>query len=481
MRLNLIRFKVAAKKRGQKKENVPIGSAIKFKRNALKMTLEEASKDICSISYLSKLENNVIVPSDKYVIQLKQRFCIHEESTPFDVEIYEQRLHKLITSMLDNRSLSSSFLLDIGERTDYQTLLLRLGYHVLNQETKESHDAYHKIIPVISSMPDQEFSILICLISKILCEETRYHESNETLSMIPDDMHHLELMLCRDKSVLINAMHMDNHALFHLIYPRYQQILIQLGHYKQMNELKYASVSYFANAMSITAFQTLLQQHPRIPTPLKSLSIAKNMLFNHRYEEVISYINQQKSTKHHEWYIIKLLAYDALNDKAQIIRLLSLNKHRELSYNHMLLVGFMKAKHTYDKDMLLTYLRTVILGDHFLTDDVHTLKFLQHHAHAIFKSHFFYKEAAEVYTKFHRIIDMLKRSDYFFNKEPQALFFLDKKCISSLLFYFKYCILIEGMEDDIYAHFKALKIGKGVLGFICDCCDFHCHPSIYLL
>ena len=42
------------------------GAAIKRKRIERNMTLEESAEDICSISYLSKIENSLLEPSPKY-------------------------------------------------------------------------------------------------------------------------------------------------------------------------------------------------------------------------------------------------------------------------------------------------------------------------------------------------------------------------------------------------------------------------------
>ncbi|NQD67585.1 helix-turn-helix transcriptional regulator, partial [Bacillus haikouensis] len=46
-----------------------IGSKIRFHRQKRNLTQEELSKGIISVSYLSKLENNQVTPSDD-IIQL---------------------------------------------------------------------------------------------------------------------------------------------------------------------------------------------------------------------------------------------------------------------------------------------------------------------------------------------------------------------------------------------------------------------------
>jgi transcriptional regulator with XRE-family HTH domain len=60
-----------------------IGSFIKKTRRKLQLTQDEVAKGICSISYLSKIENNQIIPTDNYVNEIMQRLDV-------DSELYHQ-------------------------------------------------------------------------------------------------------------------------------------------------------------------------------------------------------------------------------------------------------------------------------------------------------------------------------------------------------------------------------------------------------
>lgn len=56
-----------------------IGSFIKRKRKELNVTQDEISNGICSISYLSKIENNQIVPKDFYVKEIMDRLDVEDD------------------------------------------------------------------------------------------------------------------------------------------------------------------------------------------------------------------------------------------------------------------------------------------------------------------------------------------------------------------------------------------------------------------
>ena len=62
-----------------KSDFTDIGSFIKKKRKELNVTQDEISNGICSISYLSKIENNQIVPNNYYVKELMEKLDIEED------------------------------------------------------------------------------------------------------------------------------------------------------------------------------------------------------------------------------------------------------------------------------------------------------------------------------------------------------------------------------------------------------------------
>lgn len=422
MRLNIMRYKVAAKKRNHHKENMPIGSAIKYKRHALHMTLEEASKDICSVSYLSKLENNVIVPSEKYVMKLKQRFCLQDDSIDWDEGVYLRLKQQLQTVLLNDGKCPKQFKSALGSQFNYQTLLLSFGVHVLSQNKEKIYDIYQRILPVISSMPDVEFALLNCLVSRVLYHESRYEESNEILAMQPDNIDD-HLILYRDKWMILNAIKMENTALFHLLYPRYKATLIHLGYYKQMDELNRHTINFFSQTMRVSDFQHLLHQQKRLSRKVVQETKVRNLLENGYEEKALTYIQKHFKTLDNEWFIMKLKALDKLDKSDEVKQLITTHEHLELSRNQALLVSFLKTKHGHNKKRLLIYLRTVILGDDFLTDDVHMLKFLQCESHKLFSQYFYYKEATEVFQKFNRLISRLKMSRQYVFKELDSSFF----------------------------------------------------------
>ena len=147
-----------------------------------------------------------------------------------------------------------------------------------------------------------------------------------------------------------------------------------------------------------------------------------NLLANGYYDKVLQELHDINHDHDTSWIMMKLIALDGLNQSKVLCETLHQYQHMNWSYRQKLMINFLKAKHQYDKKRLLLYLRTVILGEGFLTDDVIILKYLQHQAHALFRKYFYYKEATEVYIRFQQKIERLKKSNQLLIKEPIGSF-----------------------------------------------------------
>ena len=74
-----------------------IGSFIKKKRKELNVTQDVISNGICSISYLSKIENNQIIPNKYYVKEIMGKLDVEESfyQKSFDDKLYLNNLIKV--------------------------------------------------------------------------------------------------------------------------------------------------------------------------------------------------------------------------------------------------------------------------------------------------------------------------------------------------------------------------------------------------
>lgn len=89
-------------KNSSKNDFQDIGGYIKKKRKELNVTQDVVSNGICSVSYLSKIENNQIIPKEFYVKEIMEKLDV-------DKEFYEKDLND---SLYLNKLLQGVFYLD---------------------------------------------------------------------------------------------------------------------------------------------------------------------------------------------------------------------------------------------------------------------------------------------------------------------------------------------------------------------------------
>ena len=107
--------------------NPHIGAIIKRRRKELNMTLEEVTKGICCVSYLSKLENGTITPK-KYVLnEVLNRLKLKEEN---------------LRSKMDYNKVITTCLIELYyDKTEY---IANAYKEIVDVEMKKSH--MYKII-----------------------------------------------------------------------------------------------------------------------------------------------------------------------------------------------------------------------------------------------------------------------------------------------------------------------------------------------
>ena len=109
--------------------NKTVGSVLKHYRVDKGLTLEEVSESSCSVSYLSKVENNKLVPSDKILDKLLKRLGLTTK-----VFEYEKKDTKYIDEILELGYVPNKLINNAKNKNDYQSKIIKFAYTLLNQE-----------------------------------------------------------------------------------------------------------------------------------------------------------------------------------------------------------------------------------------------------------------------------------------------------------------------------------------------------------
>ncbi len=399
MSISITTVKYYMNKRGNHVDYNPIGSRLKYKRKELNLTLEEGAEDICSVSYLSKVENNMIKPTDKYVEQLKDRYQMDIDLV--DSKIYEAELDNMVKLFFEEQPYEKRKTL--GRYEDYQEFIRTYAYYVMAKQYDKAGGMFKDMLLFIPNLPMKSLNFLLALASKVLYEDLRYSDSKGILLLMnvedEDDM----MKMIQQKWLLRNAIKLSQVLLFEKIYPSYKEQLIR---YQYFNELPVVEMERKVIYQSISGFKV---DEKKVKKNEISLVLIKGLYQKYQYKKVIDLTKEK--LEHSDFLMYHLLSLDHLNESSKITKILGqIDIQKDEHKSMWLLSRHLKYKYHTDKEVQLNYLRNELLSYKHLTDEIGILYYLMMDAFKIFQKYHFYKEATEVINKYLPMIRELNHS-----------------------------------------------------------------------
>ena len=184
----------------EKKSFLSIGSVAKRRRLQLHLTQAQACDSICSISYLSKLESNKIIPNDSYLDMLMERL---------NIERYELYMLKNADEEM-KKVLDYFYNLDIDSYEDLYNLckdyeenqvadVIKMGYFILKGEVFNAREYIHSNAQLMNTMTESVFMMYALFTAEILLELNEFDEINAIVSDITKMEHNkIYELLCKD-------------------------------------------------------------------------------------------------------------------------------------------------------------------------------------------------------------------------------------------------------------------------------------------
>src|SRR5690606_8560056 len=212
-----------------------IGSIIKHQRKSMNLTLEESAEGICSVSYLSKIENNQLMPSEKYIELFQEKFNVDlKRIVPKpNEELLEDLIDLLFYKEKDN----------LNERNfigmDYHTKLYRFAYYVIHKDYKEAKKTYYSINPYMKNLTDLELHFYLYLSAYLLKEEGRINDAFKVLNLFKKKCYHYKLNMLIETEKIILACSMNKYPYVSLNYDRVLNNLVNHEVYHLAHEIKY--------------------------------------------------------------------------------------------------------------------------------------------------------------------------------------------------------------------------------------------------
>jgi transcriptional regulator with XRE-family HTH domain len=401
MKINVSEMIYQIHKRGERLEEHPIGSRLKYKRKKLDLTLEEGSENICSVSYLSKVENNLIKPTPKYIKLLKEKYMMEDEEEK--CRNYDQDLHEMMEVFFKQTTYAKKH---NRPYEDYQQFMLSYGYFVLTNQFEKSHELFLDMMLFIPNLPIKSLNFLLALTARVLYHDLRFSDAISMLKLMNVENQDMITILIQQKWMMRNAIKLNRFLLFEKIYPLYienlisQQLFNEIPMIKLERNLMYQSLS-------------LIQKHMKETDKINKEANFKTLLVkgfyetNH-YDQVIKLTKDNLNDVTSLYYYV--LSIEKLNQISRLKQLLSnITVDKSKSPEVYLMIKHLKYKYVANKEEQLKYLRNDILGYGHLTDEINVLYMIMMDAFKLFQHHHFYKEATQVINKFLPMMNQLSK------------------------------------------------------------------------
>lgn len=381
-------------------EPKPFGSAIRFSRKEKNMTLQEGAEGICSISYLSKVENNLIRVSDQFIEPLSNRFGIE----PFDDdnhEHYDNDRNTIIDHLLMRTHVPDHLLAFYRTRKDHQAELIKFGYYMTRCDYVEAFVHFHNVKSCLLQLDDYDMNLFIYLMHLFLFNHERFDEAHEGIILMNEEGlkdPRMKVLAIEGRLRCAYRMHMVTEVME--LYPMYMKHVVERQVYHRVKEIEKEHMLFEAYYQDPKQIEERVAKMSQIDEGEKDYIVSHAHAHHQNYERVIerakrNYRNDEK------WLIIYLYALDHVNDRETIKSLIFDYEGRtDFSRKNQYFIRHLKYKHTAPKEQVLHYLRQEILGVQELTDDYMMLNYLMIDAQSLFSKYSHYKDAIRVMNRF---------------------------------------------------------------------------------
>lgn len=379
--------------------NPHIGAIIKRKRKELKMTLEEVTKGICCVSYLSKLENGTITPKRYVLNEVLNRLKLKEENLRSKTE-YNKVITKCIVELYYGRTdyITNAYNEILDVECIHFTDVIKGIYFLSKNEIDEAEKSINNAMILKRQLEQEELYACIIVSSLINISRQKYREALDNIKPV--------------EYVYLGNIELEKYKMYII-----SKIYFALGRYLQLTnvlisyqELCYKTVDFIGIVNAKRKLCLSLALNGAIEDSMKqyesiSKSLKKSEANDFLKELYIALKKPNNVLKMSNATIYdKLWAYNLLNDKTNCIDILDkINILQIKDEKIRMFVESMMKKHYENDYFYVAYLRSTYypyLLAHGLYEDakeIHNILF----DFLIIESR--YKEAVKIDKDFKKI------------------------------------------------------------------------------
>lgn len=386
-----------------------IGSLIKEKRKQLKLTQELISNGICSISYLSKIENNQITPNEYFVKEIMTKLEVDEGLYKKTIDdrkylskmvdaIFYQDDHKVLSIYNEVKDIRHNMVINI----------CKLGY-LAYQGTQDEHQYVMMLENLVQNMDDYELKCYLLFAVMMTNGKNYYKHALELLEVATEiklEDKKISALLSEYAFLLQQELHIQTSSLKD--YNNTIKIYTEYNNFKRLSNIriKYIEYASYENPTQALAEISLLEKtlQESIQKDYVYVIKAKITIDLGRYKESTMILNQIKDESPYQFEKLVLLYELCIIEqdveiKTELEQLLDSFKLGKNKIKYKIYYHYLKQK---ESDDVKEYLRDVAIPFSMRMHDFNSFQFYTEKLMDICIASSRYKEATQHLRKYQK-------------------------------------------------------------------------------
>lgn len=173
--LKLIR-EISARTNAKERYSI-IGTELRSRRISRSKTIENISSDVCSASYLCKVERGNIIPNKKLLSELFVKLEIKQEKMNALINL-EKKLEDIIYAFMNNdHDTILEAYEECKEFVNYRAMIIKLAYYLSINDTAKARTITNDLDTLIATMSTKDFTYYVIFKSILYYKEGCYDEA----------------------------------------------------------------------------------------------------------------------------------------------------------------------------------------------------------------------------------------------------------------------------------------------------------------
>ena len=367
-----------------------IGSIVRWQRKQKNMTLNEGAEGICSISYLSKVENNLIEPSELILNDLKKRFEI-EDLINYDLERFEKHYELIISCFFNYKEIPLMLFKLYEGNTDYKSKLVLFSFYLFKNNLTKAKVIYKDLEFEINKFTHDEINLFYYLTAKMLEKEGRFYLSLKVLNLTNIIDKDSKLSMLVDFKKILLKLTLGRHLQSLIISDDLEKRLLIKNHLTRYHNLLKLKLLWSLNEYDYE--YQLREIDRRLYLTRKDKQMIKTFLNLLHHNKINNSTLDKNLSESVCWYMMALLYYDQEEDFQKIKEIINeCNNYKTIPIVEQI-EFFINSKYTLDSDSFIRYIRNITTNFESNYNGYYIMSILFDNASNYYENKNFYKAA----------------------------------------------------------------------------------------